>query len=242
MTESHEVAVHQQSVDDHRVPWSVRDALYGLALMVAISFVTLAALRWLLSGTGPEGSHPFVTVCFGLVQVLVFVVVWALAIKRYRVPWRSVGFARPQTHRSLLLALAVLFGSLAFAVLYGATITAAGIDSLVPDPIPERVLGEGTYRLLNIGIIAIVGPLAEEVFFRGFLLTAMVRPLGVPRAMAISSTVFAVGHLSLGVVVPFFVTGWLLSWLYLKTRSIWPSFTVHAAQNSIAIFAISAVG
>lgn len=242
MNESHEVADHRPSLDDYRVPWSIVDAVYGVVLVAGVSVATLLVLRLLVGDRGPEESHPFVTFGLGLVQVVIFVVVWALAINRYRVRWRSVGFARSRTRRSLLLAVAVLFGSLGFAVLYGAVVMAADIDSLVPEPIPERALGEGVFRLANIGIIGLVGPLAEEVFFRGFLLAAMVRPLGAPRAMVISSAVFAVGHLSIGVLVPFFVTGWLLSWLYLRTRSIWPPFAAHAAQNLIAIGAISAMG
>jgi membrane protease YdiL (CAAX protease family) len=36
-------------------------------------------------------------------------------------------------------------------------------------------------------------------------------------------------------VIPLFVTGLLLSWLYLRTGSIWPPFAAHAAQNLLAL-------
>lgn len=242
MAENRQVPVQRQSFQDHRVPWSIRDALYGFALVIAVGLVTLAVLGLLLDQSRPDGIHPLVTLVLGLFQVLFFVVVWALAIRRYQVPWRSVGFASPQGRRSYLLASLVVFASLTFAVLYAVVMTAAGSDFLVPDPIPERALGEGAFRLATIGIIGIMGPLAEEVFFRGFLLAAMIRPLGAPRAMAVGSAIFAASHFSIGALVPLFVTGWLLSWLYLKTRSIWPPFAAHAAQNFIAVFAISAAG
>ena len=36
-------------------------------------------------------------------------------------------------------------------------------------------------------------------------------------------------------MAPIFFAGLLLSWLYLKTGSIWPSFVAHALQNLIAV-------
>jgi membrane protease YdiL (CAAX protease family) len=51
----------------------------------------------------------------------------------------------------------------------------------------------------------------------------------------VSSALFAAAHLSVGAAVPAFVSGMLLAWLYLRTRSIWPPVTAHALQNFIAV-------
>ena len=149
--------------------------------------------------------------------------------------WRVLGFRRPQVPRSLLLAALALFLSLAFAVLYAAVATAIGVESLEQQPIPDKALGEGVFRLANIAVIGIIGPLAEEVFFRGFLLAGLVASLGTMRGVVAASIIFAVAHFSLGSMIPIFVTGMLLSWLYLRTRSLWPPLVAHAAQNLIAL-------
>ena len=140
----------------------------------------------------------------------------------------------------MLLPWVALFLSLTFGGLYVVVVTTLGIDFLLPPAIPANALGEGFYRSVNIVVIGILGPMAEEVFFRGFLLGGLAQPMGPLRAALVASAVFAISHLSVGVMIPFFVSGLLLSWLYLKTRSIWPSFTAHAAQNIIAISALSA--
>jgi membrane protease YdiL (CAAX protease family) len=84
-------------------------------------------------------------------------------------------------------------------------------------------------------VVVVWGPFAEEVFFRGFLLAALLPALGPTRAAAVSSAIFAGAHLTLSTMMPIFVTGMLLSWLYLRSRSIWPPFMAHAVQNLAAV-------
>ncbi len=115
-----------------------------------------------------------------------------------------------------------LMGSLAFTGVYSAVVSALGVDALEPPPIEEDLLGHGGIRVLNSVVIAGWAPFAEEVFFRGFILAALVSPLGMVRAAVVGSAVFAAAHLTLGTMAPIFVTGLLLSWLYLRSRSIWP--------------------
>jgi membrane protease YdiL (CAAX protease family) len=59
--------------------------------------------------------------------------------------------------------------------------------------------------LLGVGFLA---PVAEELFFRGFLYTALRQRLGLAAAVMISSLVFALGHIdALGVVAASFIMG-----------------------------------
>jgi hypothetical protein len=39
-------------------------------------------------------------------------------------------------------------------------------------------------------------------------------------------------------LVPIFLLGLMLAWLYHKTKSIWPCIIVHAAYNSIAVISM----
>jgi hypothetical protein len=88
-------------------------------------------------------------------------------------------------------------------------------------------------------IIVGLGPLAEETFFRGFLLGSLAPRLGGAGAAVVSSLLFALAHLTPGVMVPIFILGLLLSWLYLKTRSIVPGLIAHSAQNALALLALT---
>ena len=239
MIENNQAPSGDRGRPDIVVPWTVRDALLGVALVAVGTILTLVLLDWIQGRDESENSAPFVTLAIALSLGLMVAAPWLLGIRRYRAKWGSLGFAFPQALRSLLLPWVALLLSLSFGVFYAIVISALGIDSLLPDPVPERVLGDGLYRIVNIALIGILGPAVEELFFRGFLLAALVQPLGPLRAALLGSAIFSATHGSLGVLVPFFVSGLLLSWLYLKTRSIWPPFMAHSAQNLIAIVAIS---
>jgi membrane protease YdiL (CAAX protease family) len=54
-------------------------------------------------------------------------------------------------------------------------------------------------------------------------------------AIAASALVFSAFHLSLGVLVPIFITGLLLAWLYWRTGSLWAAIGAHAGQNALAL-------
>ena len=224
------------------VPWSARDALFGVALVAGgttLAFVTLSVLP----GVGePEDENLLLPIVLGLLQGLMVVAAWLFGIKKYGARWRALGFVRTQSRSGMLLPWPVLLLSLLFFGLYVSVVEAWGIEPLSPPDIPSGALGDGLYKTLNIAILGVLGPLAEEVFFRGFLLAALMHPLGAWRAVAVCSAIFAVSHGSLGLLIPVFVSGALLSWLYVKTGSIWPSFTAHAAQNLIAVTAISLAG
>jgi membrane protease YdiL (CAAX protease family) len=217
------------------VPWTARDALFGLALVLAGTTITFTLLRWLGDQSGSPPGVPLVSLVLGLLPGLMVLAVWLLGINQYRAPWRTLGLTPPRERRYLFLPWLVLLLSLAFAGVYYTVVTALGIKLLLPEPVPSWVLGNGLYLVVNTVSLGIIGPLTEEMFFRGFLLAALLHPLGALRATLVASAIFSASHVNLGVMVPFFVTGMLLSWLYLRSRSIWPPFAAHAAQNLMAI-------
>lgn len=92
---------------------------------------------------------------------------------------------------------------------------------------------------LALGFLATVvaAPIAEEVFFRGFLLPAFAVQWGfVPAAFA-SALLFGLTHVSLGLLAPAFVSGLILAWLYRRTGSLWNCILAHGIQNSLAFAA-----
>ena len=216
------------------VPWNTWDVVRAIGLIVTVSAVAVAVLALLEPG-------PAVTV---VVLVLphssMLAAVWLFGA-RNRGGWRPVGFVAPPLPRGLVLPGLVLLASLGVGAAYVRTVTALGLDMLVPPRLPHELLAEGPARLLSIAGVGLAGPLIEEAFFRGFLLAALVQPLGPLRAAAVASAVFAAAHASLAVVLPLFVIGLLLSWLYLRTGSIWPPFAAHAAQNLLALAATLAL-
>lgn len=222
-----------------RVPWTATDAALATGLVVGSSVALLVMLR-LIAGFGNGTGQAFITPWMvGFAESSLLVAVWVFGVNKYQVGWRALGLRRTPARWALPLPGLVLLGSLVFTAVYSVLIAAVGLDQLVPAPLPDGVLGHGLTRLLNTLLIVTWVPFAEEAFFRGFILAALVVPRGGLRAALISSAIFAASHLMLGTMLPIFVTGLLFSWLYLKTRSIWPSMAAHAVQNLIAVSAMA---
>jgi membrane protease YdiL (CAAX protease family) len=84
--------------------------------------------------------------------------------------------------------------------------------------------------------IVVLAPIAEEVFFRGVVFNALLREGGGRRwAYLGSSALFAVIHLELIAILPLFLLGLALSWVYQRTRNLLAPIAMHATLNGIAV-------
>ena len=162
-----------------------------------------------------------------------------LGVRRRRLSWAEFGL-RPFRPAWLLLAL-----GLALAVL-----PARGLAALLVERLAGTNFNDVQFRLdliapsgplaLNF-IITLVGagllaPVAEELFFRGLIHRWFSARFGFWPAVILSSAIFAAGHAdSLGVVASSFVLGLVLAGVYDRSRSLWLSMAVHAANNSLAV-------
>lgn len=219
------------------MPWRVSDAMIGVAIVACGGMATVLALGALQAIWGLQAG---VLTLFALsaIYVLMAATVWLLAVKKRGARWdilgiRSNGLRWPSIVGWAALGLGM---SIASTAVYAIIVTALGIEWLQPQsPLSDELLGQGPSRALSIGILVALGPAVEEVFFRGFLLAALVPSIGTVPGIAAASVVFAVAHGDISVVLPVFASGAILSWLYVHTGSLWPAFLAHSAQNSLAV-------
>jgi len=86
---------------------------------------------------------------------------------------------------------------------------------------------------LQIISVIIMAPVAEELLFRGLLFNT-IKHAGYPRAAIIASAaLFALVHGSLALMLPLFVMGFALAWLYEKSGSLIAPMVMHATFNAI---------
>jgi uncharacterized protein len=81
---------------------------------------------------------------------------------------------------------------------------------------------------------AVAAPIAEEIFFRGYIFRAYLDQKGLKRAFFFSAALFAVIHLNIPAMIPIFVMGLLLAYFYYRTGSIIPSIVAHGVNNATA--------
>ena len=236
MTDQEPPTETERSQGSLSVPWGITDALIGIAIVACGSLGSLLFLGLLLGSLERQASGVTTAVLF-LLQFLMIGAVWLLAIRWRGASLPSLGLWTAGLRWPVIIGWAALALSVSIlaGIAYQGIVSGLGIDSLEPSPVPERLLGEGIVRAFTVGNLVIIGPLAEEVFFRGFLLSAFVQGIGMLPGLIVSSAIFAVAHGDFTVLLPTFASGAILSWLYLRTRSIWPGFLAHAGQNTLAV-------
>ena len=125
-----------------------------------------------------------------------------------------------------------------FYVFTAAFVTLVGA-SPSDDQLPKELgVDESTVALLAVAfLVAVVAPVAEEFFFRGFFFTALKNWRGLWPAAILTGLVFGAIHGSsadVAFLLPLAFFGFALCLLYEKTGSLYPGIAVHCANNSIA--------
>jgi membrane protease YdiL (CAAX protease family) len=174
-----------------------------------------------------------------------------LVVRTGALGWREMGWPdRSSLHPARLVgdsALAVVIMPVAIltsGVLGSILAAALGVE--LQSPLPEPVNTSDTVALVLTAVV--LAPFGEELFFRGFSLTAWRLDLGPRRALVRSSVFFAAAHLinltasSAGqgltlasvTFVVYLPLGLLLGWLFLR-RGIVASIAGHAAANGTVV-------
>lgn len=88
--------------------------------------------------------------------------------------------------------------------------------------------------LVMFFIVGLLGPLAEEMLFRGMIYAKLRRAFSVWPAAVISAVLFGLFHANWvqGVYAALF--GIVLAYIYEKTQTVWGSCLLHVAFNSIS--------
>lgn len=97
----------------------------------------------------------------------------------------------------------------------------------------EILAGAGTAERILIGLaIVAVGPLIEEMFFRGAIFSPMRRRHGPLAVAALTGALFAVAHVQWQVFVPIGIVGVVLGFVRATSGSLWPALLLHATFNA----------
>ena len=83
--------------------------------------------------------------------------------------------------------------------------------------------------------MCVIGPVCEELLFRGALYGWLRRRTPALVAIPLSAAVFAAAHLIVPLLPVLFVFGLGAAWIRERTGSTLNSFAMHATQNTFAV-------
>ena len=206
----------------------LRTLFFCLAAVIALELGT-----WVVASK--SAYHPMLILAggrlFQILLIILIVVIWGKGLS-------SIGLARSGMASGLKKGLlwSAGFGAIASLVCIG--LFAAGINPLTL--IRMRLPTETVDLVLFFVVGGLVGPVAEELLFRG-ILYGFLRRWGFIVALVLSTLIFVFCHpISHGIPVTRLVGGLVFATAYEIGNSLIVPITIHGLGN-LAIFTISLI-
>ncbi len=231
-------------------PWSWPDVLTVVLLILALHVLVIAVLHGVyhVGGFGAFDEQYVWIVAHSLVLH------WAaLVVVLIRAHQRRLSLSAAFGHTNWSLGKDLFRGVVAYVaavpiLIFYAALYHVWLQWTGHEPEPQDVvrlfadLDRGFMYFYFIFLAIVVAPFAEEVLFRGVLLPALGRRVGVGAAILISSALFAVMHFHVGSLVPLFVFSIALSLAYIYTESIGVPIVMHMLFNAVSLMVMISIG
>lgn len=223
------------------VPWVASDIIRASIIIIFIGYIIAITEGYLLKIFKADMDMNFRMIANTFfIDLFAGIVVLYFAIVKHRGRLESLGLKFSSFSRNIVsgitayifiipLLLAILFISVWLLNLLGYTPP--------PQPVLEAFMGEkrsGALMFLTIFVV-VFGPIAEEIFFRGFMYSAVKKRLGILGAALLSASIFSLLHTNIIGFLPIMALGVLLAYLYETTGSLVAPIAVHVLHNSIIV-------
>lgn len=221
---------------------AARSGVAAAACTFLALVVTSTVLLFLITGgdVGPEGSAGNVEAGMlaqlgGSIAALLLALAWP-----HRLPWRGDGAVlRPLVRYACALPVWLV-------IAVGTSMIWSALGWPLADQPHLSYFADAEPGLPWLGVMAavcVVGPVLEELIFRGFLLEGLAARHGVGIAVSVSSVLFGLVHVGAGTVliVPISALGALFAWLRLRHGGLLAPILAHVAHNSLMVTVVTLV-
>jgi membrane protease YdiL (CAAX protease family) len=212
--------------------WAALVAAFGGALMGALVIGVIGSA----AGSSFADPSPAVSISATIVQDLSFIGAALLFASISARPLPEQFGLRPTAFWPAVGWMAVAFAAFyVFTLIWVAILGVSPDDTKLPD---ELGVKDSTYALLAVAfLVAVVAPMAEEFFFRGFFYGALRNWRGPWPAAVLTGLVFGAIHFGsaeAAFLLPLGFFGFSLCLLRERTGSLYPGIALHCVNNSLA--------
>ncbi|GAB3160221.1 hypothetical protein GCM10027059_07790 [Myceligenerans halotolerans] len=198
----------------------------------------------LTAGVFASDWPPMAVIAVAVAELVSATTLMAWWLRRHGLTRRSLGLTSQHWRRDAMIAAATVPPRLLLE--FGVLLPAAGGAANLEVQEVLRMASGGAAAIAATLVLGIVGGgIAEELYFRGFLLGAIPQRSARPRvalwvAAVVSVVLFGVLHLPGNIpdVLSITVAGLVYTGLFLATRRLTASMLAHALWNVSAIWAV----
>lgn len=167
--------------------------------------------------------------------IVILLCIYVIALYPKQLSWKELGLTKfDKKDWKVIIVYSILF-------MIGATIIAV-LTSFIGNSWEnsktealQKSIGFLPFLIAFVSA-AMISPLYEEIFYRGFIYRWLRTRICAKGAILISSAIFSIVHIPTYNVMPVtFFGGIILALAYEKTNSIWPSIMIHAITNGIMV-------
>ena len=230
-------------LERHAQPkWGIWDIVKLAIIFVffgyIIHLIELTFLPFLLQNKSALISFSMLNT--GIMDLLLLGLIFYFLKVKYKQSVAAIGFKFKSAGKSVLLAVLSYIAFVPFLVLLLLLmVILASLFSYHPPQqslfklfLEERKIWLLVYSTM---MVILLGPIAEEVLFRGFSYNAIKRRWGSNRAMVLTAAIFAGLHTNIFGFLPIMALGILLAYVYEKTGNLICSITIHILHNSLMV-------
>ena len=196
--------------------------------VILLALIDVAILIFTLQSSKAKVAQSALVVFLELAFLLPVVLIFAWR----GISWSTIGFGGFNP-AALGIGCGLLVGAYFLIIIHNLLLKALGVDTQGDEIVKVFAKLDSPVWFLIVG--AIIAPLVEEIFFRGFLFQGFRAHYGWKVGILLSSAIFAAAHLDLVAFIPTFILGSVLAYLYHRSNSVWPGILLHFLVNAFGL-------
>ncbi len=214
-------------VPGYAVPWKFMDNWIAVGLLALINVALFIVAS---QGLGTEIAQTAAIILLELVYLLPVVLILAWR----RLHWKYLGFGKFKWE-TLGIGCGLLIAAYSIIIVHNIILYFLGVDTQGEEIM--KIFTQLDSPVWFFIVAVVMAPIVEEVFFRGFLFQGFRQRYGWITAMLLSSAIFALAHMDLVALIPTFILGIVLAYMYHRSNSVWPGVILHFLVNALGFFA-----
>ncbi|QZE13075.1 CPBP family intramembrane metalloprotease [Halosquirtibacter laminarini] len=117
------------------------------------------------------------------------------------------------------------------------------VNSILPVPdwfnqLFARIFERAPSQWMGVAKVVVIGPIIEELIFRGIVMNGFLRNYSKTKAILISAILFGFFHMNPWQLLPASILGVVLGMLRAQTGSIWAAIAGHSIHNGLVYLSI----